>query len=201
MIRRYLIIWIILFSVTIEARENPFAPAGDSESEPLTKPIPAPEFQSPPLPVIKEALCEASAKPSPTPAVKSVWKQKTIPEKTKTIIKKPERTVYKPRHKKHYRRIYHNENLTIYIKANQIKIITDDRLQKRFKLSYPTRVVLDFGDDFVIYPSIDRHIHSRYLKRLKIGTHDCFYRVVLVTEKTKRYRIQKRSYGYLISLF
>jgi len=205
----------LAWSTLLPARENPFAPARDFESEPLTKPIPAPEFDDKIVPIIQKAIC-VSAKPKPTAAPKPapVWKPTPkkpaalTPPAPKPVTVKPKvhrkpKVVKKHRkihHAERYNLLYRNDNLRIYAGSHRIKIVTTDCLQKHFRLTRPDRIVLDFGDDFVIYPSIARRVHHLILREIRIGTHACFYRVTLQLDRPHRYSLSHRPYGYLITL-
>ena len=206
---------------TLQARENPFAPVNQYGGEPLTKPLPAPDFQQEIVPVIKAAKCRAEEpQETNTTQPKQVWETvKPVKKKKKPILftkKKPsvkQISVCKPVHKKHrtkkrplhhklkFHLIYSNDNLKIYTKGKALKIVTDDTVINDFKLKQPNRLVLDFGDDFVLYDTIRKPLRSPYIKMLKIGTHACFYRLTFVLAKNYRYRIKHLSNGYLITLW
>ena len=215
-------LWILLMLAAIlEARENPFAPAVTVGSEPLITPVPTPDLDKELIPVIKAAQCVAAPEapaPKKQQASKKVWKnfppkkeaRETKAEKAqKPVIKHKKKRLHKVKHlkqrKKRYisrfHRIYRNDNLSIYLKPRQIKIVTSDCLQKHFKLKKPHRLVLDFGDDFVIYESVDKPLRHSLVKKLKIGTHACFYRVTFVTGRSFRYKLTQKPYGYLITFF
>jgi len=215
---------LLLFQIqTLYARENPFAPVNQYGGVPLTKPLPAPDFQQEILPVIKAAKCRAEEpqEKNTTQQQKQVWKAKTVKsvkKKKKPILftskKKSAKQicVSKPLHKKHrtkkrhtqhklkFHLIYSNDNLKIYTRGKTLKIITDDTIIKDFRLKQPDRLVLDFGDDFVLYDTIRKTIRSPYIKMVKIGTHACFYRLTFVLAKNYRYHIKHLSNGYLITL-
>ena len=195
---------ILLLSSILFARDNPFAPVAQDQLDLLHKPISICEFNQTkvtptPKPEIKIAktfpVDTIQPKPQPQPIIAKTIK--IIPAKTEHIKHiKHKRVVHKTR----YKQIYKNENLKIYLNQNHIKISTNDTLLKSWILRYPKRLVLDFGDDFVIYPSYQKNIRSRYIKSLKIGTHDCFYRVTLQLKNRTKYKIKNTSYGYLITL-
>jgi hypothetical protein len=209
-----LLIFLMLFG-TLQARENPFTPVPGFTCEAKQKPIPAPDFEKKLVPVIKSAQCVATTKaPEARKTEKSqkVWKN-FPPEKRTTVQPLPipqpvhkKKRVHRIKHIRHhhaavFQRIYRNDNLTIYLKSNKIKIVTSDCLQKDFELKHPQRLVLDFGDDFVIYNSVDKPLHNALVKRVKIGTHACFYRVTFVLAKAMHYKVAHKIYGYLITLF
>jgi len=224
---KLLLTTLLLLTSAAEARENPFAPVDQHGGEPLTKPIPAPDFQqeSVPAPVISQAKCrvkEPVRNVVATQPATQTWEEvQSVTEPQKPKKKKPILFVKKrsvtPKHRLHHkavkhhhvkrkvyakpkqRLIYSNANLKIYTLANRLKIVTDDCIIQDFRLRKPERLVLDFGDDFVLYDTIRKTIRSHYVKMLKIGTHDRFYRLTFVLSGDYRYRIKKYSDGYRIT--
>jgi len=218
---------LLLLTSAAETRENPFAPVKQYDGEPLTKPIPVPDFQQEVVPVhvisqakcrIEEPVTEIVTPPPPAQTWEEIQAvvQVEKPEKKKPILFVKKSSVT-PKHRLHHkavkqrpvkrkvytkpkrRLIYSNANLKIYMKANRLKIVTDDCIIQDFRLRRPERLVLDFGDDFVLYDTIRKTIRSRYVKMLKIGTHDRFYRLTFVLSGDYRYRIKKKSNGYSIT--
>ena len=206
---------LLTSAATLTARENPFAPVENAalRNEPLPRPAPVPKFDQEIIQVINSVTCEVTVKPKQEIETKpkKIWTKPVAKEVKKPVIKKVKPVLLKPKvtHKKvkkHHRKarfktIYHDQNLRIRVKGPFIKVITSDTLVKHFTLRNPSRLVLDFGDDFVIYPSIVKNVQTRYIKRLKIGTHPCFYRVTLELKKSKRYKVKRLPEGYLITLF
>ena len=206
---------------TLQARENPFAPVNQYGGEPLSKPLPAPDFKQENIPVIETVKQQAKKSQETNTTQQPKLMQKTIKsakKKKKPILfttkKSPVKQThtYKPFSKKHrtktkhtlrkqtFHLIYRNDNLKIYIKGKRLKIITKDTIINDFKLKHPDRLVLDFEDDFVLYHTIQQSIRSSYFKMLKIGTHSHFYRITFVLAKNYRYRIKNLAKGYLIIL-
>jgi hypothetical protein len=199
---------LLLYSVTLFARENPFAPVEETtlQSEPLLQPAPKPDTQI--IQIINSVTCKVVEKPEPKPSPQKVWSKPLIQKVEKTTVIKPKppltgskRVVKIKRHTARYKTIYHDQNLHIQIKGRHIKILTRDTLVKHFRLTHPNRLVLDFGDDFILFPSVNKKIHSPYIRRLKIGTHPCYYRVTLELTNKRRYKVKRVSNGYLITLF
>ncbi len=190
------LILLLLICITfLEARDNPFCPVEQDQQESLHKPIPIPDFKPKPIQVVikKEINLEIN-----TTIIKPLVS--TQKSHIKTVLKpyiKPKKTTYI--HKKKYIQIYTNTTLKVYIKSNHIKIKTQDLLLKPLHLQKPNRLVLDFGNDFVIYKSFKKDIRSQYIKGFEIGTHPCFYRITFLLKIKKHYKIKHTSYGYLIT--
>jgi len=71
---------------------------------------------------------------------------------------------------------------------------------KHFTLKYPNRLVIDLERFDVVAP-FNKKVYRQKVRSLKVGHHDYFYRLTFVLAKNYRYKIQKRSYGYLIKLY
>ncbi len=218
---------MFLITLTLYARENPFVPVATYGGEPPVTPLPVPDFHPKPEPiqVINEAKCIAKPLP-PTESAEqnktSVWKQTPKPRKhpkpilfvEKKIKKRstPRRKIVHHTRKRHtihhhhktirWRLLYKDTNLQILHKGNQLKILGHDPIVTDFMISNPPRLVLDFGNDFVYYETVRRNIStSSILKQLKIGTHDCFYRVTFMLKHSAKYHLRKIKRGYLISFY
>ena len=89
--------------------------------------------------------------------------------------------------------------ISFYSRYKELKIITKDTLLRNFKLIKPDRIVLDFkrDADFRSYSFKGRNI----FKTLKIGNHDGYYRVVIELDGTYIYKIKKLKNGYSIKVY
>jgi hypothetical protein len=74
-----------------------------------------------------------------------------------------------------------------------IKIYTKDCLIKNSLYSDPTRVVLDFKR-LQHFKTKSIKIKSGKIKMVKVGSHNCFYRVSIYG----KLNVRKTNYGYLI---
>lgn len=196
----------LFLTLALNARENPFQPIKEFTSEPLTKPIPIADFEDrfehKIVSVIeKKAECKTVIDTKEAQDIdkeEDVWKRvQTPPQKPK--IKQQRKSVKKFK-KNRFTRIYEDQNLKIYTKSKHIKIVTKEKIQKHFTLRSPNRLVIDFKDDFFIYDSLKKRINSRYVKEIRLGTHDCFFRLTFVLTSRFSYKLIKASNGYLIKL-
>jgi len=87
--------------------------------------------------------------------------------------------------------------MTIYIKDKKILIKTKDKLIRSFFLVKPFRIILDFKrkSDF---PTIKKHISNIFLKKVVVGSHGSFYRVVLYFDTNYKYKLTKTDEGVKI---
>ncbi len=77
-------------------------------------------------------------------------------------------------------------------------IETKDTLQKDFSIQKPRAIILDFKSD-ADFPTRRRDIATLPFKRLKMGIHPGFYRVVLETQGRCAYHIEPYKYGYILT--
>jgi hypothetical protein len=205
------IVLIILFLTTsIICRENPFSPQ---------QKLPEPIFELPKLviekkPVEVKVLKEVEIKELPQPKIekapviikpepikvkKVVIKPKTVKKKTKTITKKHKiRKIHKKSSKP--KLIYSGTFAKVKAYKSSIKIITKDKMIQHLKLIKPNRLVFDL-ERFDVVPPFSKKVRSRYIKQIKVGHHDYFYRITLNLRKEyKHYTLTKKPYGYIIKL-
>ncbi len=190
--------FMLCYALTLGARENPFQPVQTTQSQSLSKPILVVDFEPKIISVVKEEnSCKTPPqKPPQKEEIKSVWKQVVATTQKSKRIKKFKKKYKKPK----FRLIYKDENLKIYIKSRYIKIITNKKIQKSFFLKSPYRLVLDFQDDFFIYDSILKRVGGNFIKELKLGTHELFFRLTFVLKRSFDHKITRLHNGYLIKL-
>lgn len=170
----------LVFSLTLFARENPFSPQPEQTIEPtLIKPEP----------IVKEIIAK-----EPPKIIKTIPIAKTIP----APVKKPKKKIIKKKVLKP-KLIYNGQFLKIKLFKNSIKILTDDKMLKHFKLKSPNRLVVDF-ERFDVEGPFSKKIYSLKIEGLKVGHHDYFYRATFKLKKNYPYKIIKKPYGYLITL-
>ncbi len=89
--------------------------------------------------------------------------------------------------------------IAFYAKEHTLKIETSDKLLRNFKLVKPTRIVLDFKHDanFRTYNFKGRGC----FKKIVIGNHDHYYRIVIELDGLYGYKIEKMKNGYLLKLY
>jgi len=172
----------LFFSLTLFARENPFVPF---EQNIQPKPIP-PKITQP----IKQE----------TQIVKTIPIEKIEP--AKKVIKKPiakPKKKYKKKNTFKSKMLFNGEFIKIKLFKNSIKITTQDKMLKHFRLTHPNRLVFDF-ERFDIQKPFSKKIYSKKVKQLNLSHHDYFYRATFKLGKNRKYKVIKKSYGYLILL-
>lgn len=189
-----LILVVLIFSLS--ARENPFLQQEMVEEPKLT--LPKLIIQKPvKVKVVKEV--EVKKLPMKIPKVEI---QKTIPTVVKKPIIKPKKVKKKKVHRviAKSKLIYNGDFTKISIYKNTIKIITKDEKLQHLKLTHPNRLAFDF-ERFDVVPPFSKKIYASHVKHLKVGHHDYFYRTTFKLAKNYRYKITKKSYGYLVKLY
>ncbi len=115
----------------------------------------------------------------------SVSKKKKVPAKIKT---------------KKFVKIASLKFISLHSKDNEIKITTKDKLLRKFLLVKPHRIVCDFKREIDIR-SYEKYVKSKSLvKRVRIGNHSGYYRVVIELDGYYRYKSKKIADGYIFSL-
>ncbi len=188
----------IILNLTLFSRENPFKPNDKKPS--IT--------QGPDLPQLEPKLFEIP-KPRIEPDIQKVEikeKKNSIKISEKAVpkilpIKKIEKKqLTKPKKKYKVRYIYKNKFTKIMLLKNSIKIITKDNLINDSLLISPRQMTFDF-ERFDVVKKSSKYINSTNIKHLLVGYHGYYYKFIFTLKSNKRYKISKKRYGYLITLF
>ena len=87
----------------------------------------------------------------------------------------------------------------LYIKNKKLFFATKDKLLRVFFLAKPFRLVLDFkrNADFL---TIQKRVKNSFVKKVVVGSHSGFYRVVVYFDAKYSYNVKKDINGVLIEL-
>ena len=107
-------------------------------------------------------------------------------------------SVKKEKNKK-YIHLYTSKNIKFYTKDKELKIVTKDNMIRSFLLTDPHRIVLDFKKD-VNLKSESKSFKNKVFKKIDIGTHNGYYRSVIVLDGQYKFRKEKKPYGYSVTL-
>ncbi len=215
MIKLFLI--ALLLSLTLQARENPFFPSEGEKDIPLTSnqdnSIPKLKRATISLPpqarVLKKVTIEyknldgSIEKKSielnnavdwhlPVFISQSYTEQKTLKNPSKKVV---------PKHKKMmaYKNVANIKDAQFFISKNNFKIISKDKLLRKFLLVQPHRIVMDFKRDSNM-KSYLKKIQNSVFTKIRVGNHDGYYRVVVELDGYYRYKLTTQKNGYLITL-
>jgi hypothetical protein len=85
------------------------------------------------------------------------------------------------------------------VSKNTMKIKTSDKLIRNFLMINPHRIVLDFKRE-ANFLSYKRKLKTIPFIKLHIGNHDGYYRVVIYLDGKYRYETSSTAYGYIINV-
>ncbi len=94
---------------------------------------------------------------------------------------------------------YDFANFKLFIKNKKFFIQTKDKLIRTFFLAEPFRLVLDFKKN-VYFLTIQKIIKNSFIKKVAVGAHSGFYRIVIYFDAKYFYKIIKKDEGLLIEL-
>jgi hypothetical protein len=98
-----------------------------------------------------------------------------------------------------YKKLGSIKYATFYSNAKILKIKTKDKIIRNFLLTKPHRIILDFDRDTSLkYKSIN--IKNNIFRKIRIGNHDKYYRVVVELDGFYKYKMKQISDGYIVEL-
>lgn len=119
---------------------------------------------------------------------------------TENIATKKKKPVKKKKNIQKFKKVYHYKFVTFYQMDRFMQVATSDDLIRKLVLVNPHRIVLDFKRD-AIFLTRDKKLNSKFYKVIRLGNHDGYYRVVLELDGKYRYKLLKKSYGYLVEVY
>jgi len=203
---RFILPFVLLYTL-VDARENPFFPVSGMQDIPLTS------NQTETIPPLKQATITL---PSTARTIESVTVRYknidgSIAEKKLQLSNSidwhlplfisqsycaQEVKQRSPKSKKahKYKQIASFGFIKFYADGKTIKVITKDKLLRHFLLVKPHRIVCDFKNDIDIR-SYEKQIlkKSSVFKRIRIGAHDGYYRVVIELDGFYKYKFHKEA--------
>jgi hypothetical protein len=90
--------------------------------------------------------------------------------------------------------------IKFYQKGKLLKIVTHDKLLRNFLLVKPHRIVCDFQRDVDIRSYEKRAPKGSVFTKVRLGTHDGYYRIVIELDGYYKYKIRKYKNYYTIEL-
>ena len=199
---------MLLFSLTLFARENPFFPINSALDIPLTS------AQVQKYPMLKRATLTlpSSAREIDSIVVKYKNMDGSISQKSITLnnsidwhlpifISQNYNLNKSTKREMKYIKFVTLPFISIYTKGKEMKIYTKDKLLRSFMLVKPHRIVCDFKRNINIRSFVKKAKHANAFKQINIGTHKGYYRVVIELDGFYKYSIKKTTYkSYLIFL-
>jgi hypothetical protein len=96
--------------------------------------------------------------------------------------------------------LFSSKYIKFYKKGSELIIDTNDKMIRDFSLTKPYRMVLDFKRD-VNLKSKTKSLSGKIFKKISVGTHDGYYRVVVLLDGQYKYEKNKTSNGYSVRLY
>lgn len=206
---KYLIITIIIFSVA-HSRENPFFPAKGEQGMPTTSnkdlsvaPLKRAAISLPSSARRVEKVTVTYKNLDGSIENKSIdlnnaidWHLPIFVSQSMGVLDNNQVKSVKP---KKYTHLYTSKNIKFYKKEKELKVVTKDQMIRSFLLTNPHRVVFDFKKD-VNLKSETKDFSTSIFKKLTLGTHDGYYRAVIVLDGQYKFNKSKQPYGYSIYL-
>lgn len=90
-------------------------------------------------------------------------------------------------------------NFKMFVKDKKILIQTKDKLLRAFFLADPFRLVMDFKKQ-TNFLTIKKTLKNSYIKKVVVGSHSGFYRIVIYFDAKYSYKIKKSSEGIIVEL-
>jgi hypothetical protein len=87
--------------------------------------------------------------------------------------------------------------ISLFERSKELKIATKDEMIRSFLLVKPHRIVCDFKREIDIRSYLKKIDTKSIVKRIRVGNHKGYYRVVIELDGYYRYKVEKLNYGYL----
>jgi hypothetical protein len=202
-------ICLLLLSISLFARENPFFPLNSELDIPLsankitkapmlkratlTLPSTAREIQSV---TVRYKNLDGSMSEKKIDIDNSIdWHLPIFISQNYSLKKE-----LKNDNKKKYKLLASLKFISFYINAKSMKIRTKDKMLRSFLLVKPHRIVCDFKRDIDLRSFEKKSSKNSIFKKINIGTHSDYYRVVIELDGYYKYIIKKTIKGYALTL-
>ncbi len=216
---KFFLLFTLFLTPLLNARENPFFPVDSAQDIPVTtnqiQNIPPLKRVSIELPstarvlesvTIKYKNLDGSIATKTTELEHSVdWhlplfvSQNYCVQETKEAVKSTTKT--KKSVKKRYKEVLKLPFIRFEALGKKLRVTTKDKLLRHFLLVKPHRIVCDFQRDTDIRSYVKNAPKGSSFKRIRIGTHKGYYRVVIELDGYYTYSVKKTAKGYLFILF
>ena len=99
-----------------------------------------------------------------------------------------------------YKKIASLPFISFYAAGKRLKVITKDKLLRDFLLVKPHRIVCDFARQTDIRSYVKNMKKPSLFKKIRVGTHKGYYRVVIELDGYYQYKVDKTASGYIFTL-
>ncbi|MBA1433274.1 MAG: AMIN domain-containing protein [Epsilonproteobacteria bacterium] len=99
-----------------------------------------------------------------------------------------------------YKKIASLPFIAFYAAGKKLKVVTKDKMLRSFLLVKPHRIVCDFKRETDIRSYVKSLKKPFLFKKVRVGTHKGYYRVVIELDGYYQYKVTKIKEGYLFDL-
>ena len=205
-----LLIITLFFLINLEARENPFFPS-DGEKDILYAnkheellPLKRATIALPTHARVIESVTVKYKNLDGTQDTKTIELDNSIDWHLPIFISQSfntESQTIKPSISKtvKYTKVASFKYMSFYSSDREMKLVTNDKMIRNFLLVKPHRIVLDFDKD-VSMKNYTKSLPNNIFKKIRVGNHSGYYRVVLELDGYYRYSYKKSAEGYTFKL-
>ncbi len=204
--RKYIVTVFLLLSISLIARENPFMESNSSKNI----------AQATRIKDTRENFSEISAKLPSTARIlntltlnyqnldgsmenKSIKVDKKIDWHDELILKKVNDTNMQRRNKETPIKIDFKDFVSFSITDKEIYIKTNDTKIRDFLVTNPYKIVLDFQKKVSFYTK-NFELETKRFKKITMGRHRDYYRVVIELDGHYKYLLKKVNDGIIVTL-
>jgi len=101
--------------------------------------------------------------------------------------------------KEKFQRLAGLKFISLHERKNELKIVTKDKMLRNFLLTKPHRIVCDFKRDIDIRSYEKMMPEKSIVKRVRLGNHKGYYRVVIELDGYYRYKVKDLKNGYVFT--
>ena len=204
------ILFIALTYIALIARENPFFPTESMDSMPITSnqitkysPLKRVAISLPDYARVLKKITISYKNLDGSIEKKSIeveryvdWHIPLFVSQSYNVTDKTEKSISKVEDKRQH---IDFKFINFTIAKKEILIHTKDKLIRNFLLVNPHRIVLDFKRE-ANFLSYEKILTTIPFKKLRMGNHDGYYRVVISLDGHYRYQTDTTNSGYRIQI-
>lgn len=205
---------MLLIPIFLTARENPFFPVDNAEDIPLTtnkientQPLRRATIKLPSTARTIESVTVEYKNLDGSLSTKKIQLHNSIDWHLPLFISQnyaasPEKRTYTTNKKRvlNYKKLASLPFISFYADGKELKIVTKDKLLRNFLLVKPHRIVCDFKRETDIGSYIKKISSNSLFKKIRIGTHRGYYRVVIELDGYYQYKLIDKKGYYLFTL-
>lgn len=200
---------LLFFMISLFARENPFFPVDNQQELPFTsnlneelEPLKRASISLPPQARVLQKITVSFKNLDGSIENKSIDLNHQIDWHLPLFISQSyqEQELVAPKNTQEYRYLGAIPFAKFYVNKRHFKILSKDVKLRDFMLVDPHRIVIDFKRDagFKTQTIFNK---DTLFKKIRIGNHSSYYRIVIELDGTYKYKSQKIKDGYLFEVY